>query len=340
MANHSFQFAPPQADWERSFAVVRRAAMGHYTRDAILGGLRARLFTDDLTLAEAWSEIFFGPQEWQNLVGNAPSPELALSLYAATLENNPPLAAINPVQSMGILLNQGGDHALVDAMAALAAPKLGEQLGWVVQGTSVAAGSRGVVVIGPEHAQVAAEIAGQADGHIAVQEPLLIRLTFTRQIDGIPLAPMQVITERGQEITGARVLQWLRRDADQEPQARVTCRTLDGRLELVQVGDLDLDQRPHAYAFPLTRAGLQAAQPPLVTDAVALIGQSLIAVLSLDAKSFVARLLEDQPWLPDQVVQEVAQAIECHAVGATWPPDQRLESFMREIATRLRRAKR
>jgi HD superfamily phosphohydrolase YqeK len=56
----------------------------------------------------------------------------------------------------------------------------------------------------------------------------------------------------------------------------------------------------------------------------------------VDAKTFVERLAADQPWMPQDVVQEVAQAIECHTAGAVSPQDQNLQLFIAEIARRLR----
>lgn len=327
---------PPQPSFGRWLATARRAVMGGYTRDAILGGLRARLFTNQLALAEAWSDTFFGPQEWQTLAGQTPPPQAVMSFYAAVTEKDEPVAAIDPAQSVGILVNRTEESLLLDTVAALAARKLGEQTGWVARGTCASAAQRGVLVTGPGHAAVAAEIAIHARGQIAVNDPVLVRLTLTRQVDGVQLAPTRIITERGKEISGARIWQWLRRDAYQEPRADVYCRTLDGRDESVMARDLDLDRCAEPYAYPLTRVNRKPGPPPLVTDAVTLFGESHLAVLSVNTKTFVTRLAADQPWMPQDVVQEVAQALECHTAGAVSPQDENLQIFVIEIAKRLR----
>ena len=326
----------PQPNFDRWLATARRASAGGYTRDTILGGLRARLFTNQLALAEAWSDTFFGPQEWQTLVGQTPPPQAAMSFYAAIAEKQEPITAVDPAQSVGVLINRTEESLLLDLVAALAARKLGEQTGWVARGTCVSAGQRSVLVTGPGHAAVAAEIAAHAHGQIAVNDPVLVRLTLTRQVDGVQLAPTRVITERGQDIAGARIWQWLRHNAYQEPRADVYCLTLEGRDEPVMARDLDLDRCAEPYAYPLTRVNRKPGPPPLVTDAVTLFGESRLAVLSVTAKTFVARLVADQPWSPQEVVQEVAQALECHTAGAVSPQDENLQIFVAEIAKRLR----
>jgi hypothetical protein len=326
----------PQPNFDRWLTTARRASVGGYTRDAILGGLRARLFTNQLAVAEAWSDTFFGPQEWQTLVGQTPPPQVAMSFCVVVTEKSEPVAAIDPVQSVGLLVNRTEESLLLDIVVALAASKLAAQAGWVTRGTCVAAGERGALVTGPGHAFVAAEIAIHAAGQIAVNDPVLVRLTLTRQVDGVQLAPTRIITERGQEITGARIWQWLRRNAYQEPRADVVCLTLEGRDEPVMARDLDLDRCAEPYAYPLTRVNHKPGPSPLVTDAVALFSESHLAVLSVDTKTFVTRLTANLLWTPQDVVQEVAQAMECHTAGAVSPQDQNLQYFVAEIAKRLR----
>lgn len=327
---------PPQPNFDLWLATARRASAGGYTRDAILGGLRARLFTNQLAVAEAWADTFFGPQEWQMLVGQAPPLQAVMSFYVVVTDKDEPVAAVDPAQSAGVLVNRAEEGLVLDAVTALAAHKLAAQAVWVARGTCASAGQRGVLVTGPGHPSVAAEIAIHARGQIAVNDPVLVRLTLTRQVDGEQLAPTRIITERGKEITGARIWQWLRRDAYQEPRADVFCLSLAGRDEPVMARDLDLDRCAEPYAYPLTRANHKPGPPPLVTDAVVLFGESHLAVLSVDTKTFVARLAADQPWMPQDVVQEVAQAIECHAAGAVSPQDENLQIFVAEIAKRLR----
>jgi hypothetical protein len=336
MVDSVFHFAPSPPDFERWLTVARRAALGGYTRDAILGGLRARLLTDNLPLAEAWSEIFFGPQDWRDLVRQTAPLQPAMSLYAAAVQDYEPVIAVSPTQSAAVMINRTESDALLDALIALAAQKLGEQIGWVARGTCVAVGQRGVLVAGPGHAEVATQIASQANGQIAVSDPVLVRITLTRQVDGVQLAPTRILTERGQEITGARILRWLRRDAYQEPRADVFCLTLAQRDEPVMARDLDLDRCAELYAYPLTRTGRKLAAPPRVTDAIALLPDSRAAMFSLYAKTFVARLALEQPWIPQEVVQEVALALECHAAGATSLADQQLQLFIAEIVKRMK----
>jgi hypothetical protein len=326
----------PQPNSDRWLATARRAAMGGFTRDAILGGLRARLFTNQLAVAEAWSETFFGLQEWQALVGQSAPPQAVMSFYVVATDKEEPVAAIDPVQSTGVIINRSEENILLDAVTVLASHKLAEQASWAARGTCAAAGQRSVLVAGPGHASVAAEIAIHARGQIAVNDPVLVRLTLTRQVDGVQLVPTRIITERGQEIRGAHIWRWLRHDAYQEPRADVFCLTLEGRDEPVMARDLDLDRCAEPYAYPLTRVNRKPGPPPLVTDAIALFGESHLAVLSVDAKTFVERLAADQPWMPQDVVQEVAQAIECHTAGAVSPQDQNLQLFIAEIARRLR----
>ncbi len=339
MAPHKLILNPPQAHWDHLLGLARHVIAGGYTRDAIFGGLRIRLFTNQLPLAEIWSDLFPGPQEWHKTVGQDPPAERALSLFAAALPDHEPLIAINISQSAGLVLNQTESSGLLDAVTALSAHKLGEQLGWVARGVCVSADHRAVLVTGPGHGPIAAEIAVQAAGRIIIADPVLVRIALPRRADDARLAPIRIVTEHGHEIVGAGVLQWLRHDAYQEPGADVFCLSLEGRDELARPGDLDLDRCAELYAYPLTRAASRPASPPMVTDAIALVGDSRIAVFSLDSKTFVARLIESQPWIPEQVVREVAQAIECHAAGLTWPPDERMEAFIAEIAHRLKQMK-
>jgi hypothetical protein len=255
--------------------------------------------------------------------------------FAAAVKDHEPVLAVSSIQSTAVMINRTDSAALLDTLIALAAQELGKQIGWVARGTCVAVGQRGVLVTGPDHADVAAQIAAQAKGQIAVADPVLVRLTLTRQVDGMQLAPTRILTERGQEITGTRILHWLRRDAYQEPRADVFCLTLDQRAQPVMARDLDLDRCAELYAYPLTRGGRRSTEPPMVTDAVALLPDSRAAMLSLDPGNYVARLALDQPWIPREVVQEVVSAIECHAAGTVSPPDQQLQIFIAEVAKRL-----
>jgi hypothetical protein len=70
------------------------------------------------------------------------------------------------------------------------------------------------------------------------------------------------------------------------------------------------------------------------------VGESQLAVLSVDAKTFVTRLMADQPWTQADVVQEVVRAIECHVAGVTSPPEEQLQLFIVDLARRLRETKR
>ena len=335
MADDVFHFAPPDSDFNRWLNVARRAALGHYTRDAILGGLRARLFTDNLTLAETWADTFFGPQEWHILVRHTPPTQVTLSMYAAAVKDHAPVLAASPAQAAAVMINQTDGDALLDTLIALAAHKLVEQIAWVARGTCVAVGQRDVLVTGPGHAQVAEQLALHTNGRITLADPVLLRITLTRQVDGVQLAPTRILTERGQEITGARALHWLRRDAYQEPRADVFCLTLDQRDEPAMARDLDLDRYAELYAYPLTRTGRKSVAPPLITDAVLALSDSRVAVLSLDAKTFAARLAGDQPWISQAVVQEAASTLECHAAGVSSLDDQQFQLFIQEIAERL-----
>lgn len=337
MTDAALHLTPSPSDFDRWLAAARRATLGNYTRDAILGRLRTRLFTDSLSLAEAWSEMFFGLQDWQALTRQAPPPQPAMSLYAAAVQDHEPVLAVSPAQSTAVMINRNEANALLDTLMALAAQELGKQIGWVVRGTCIVVRQRGLLVTGPGHTVVAAQIAAQAQGQIAVADPVLVRLTLTRQVDGVQLAPTRILTERGQAITGARILHWLRRDAYQEPRADVFCLTLDQRDEVVMARDLDLDRCAELYAYPLTRTRREPGEPPLVTDAVLLLPDSRAAMFSLDTQNFVARLAMDQPWTPLEVVQEIASTLECHAAGTLPSADQQLQLFISEIARRLSR---
>ncbi len=340
MADKLFHYDPPRPDFERWLAITRRAVAGNYTRDAILGGLRARLFTNDLPLADAWSDRFFGPQEWQHLVQQTPPPDAVMSVYAAVVKDHEPLSAVNPATSTAVMINRTDDDALLDTVAVLAAHKLGEQAAWLARATCVTVGARGLIVTGPSHASVAADIAAKARGQIAIHDPVLARITLTRQVDGVQFAPTRILTERGREITGAHILHWLRRDAYQEPRADVFCLTLYQRNEPVMARDLDLDRSAELYLYPLTRTSPRPAEPPLLTDVVGLVGESQLAVLSVDAKTLVTRLMADQPWTQAGVVQEAVRAVECHVAGVTSPPDEQLQIFITDLARRLRETKR
>jgi hypothetical protein len=97
-----------------------------------------------------------------------------------------------------------------------------------------------------------------------------VRYTFTRQLDGVQLAPQSICTERGLEITGPAALDWLvSDDAYQQPRADVFCLALDGCEEPIWVRDLDLC-RP---AEPFVYLDQPAAPPRLLTD-VLIIAQS------------------------------------------------------------------
>jgi len=339
VADKLFHYDPPRPDFEQWLAIARRAVAGNYTRDAILGGLRARLFTNHLPLADAWSDRFFGPQEWQHLVRQTPPPDAVMSVYAAVMKDHEPLSAVNPATSTAVMINQTDDDALLDTVVVLAAHKLGEQAAWLARGTCVTVGTRGLIVTGPSHASVAADVAARAGGKVAIHDPLLVRITLTRQVDGVQLAPTRILTERGREITGAHILHWLRRDAYQEPRADVFCLTLDQRDEPVMARDLDLDRSAELYLYPLTRISPRPVEPPLLTDVVGLVGESQLAVLSVDARAFVTRLMADQPWTQADVVHEAVRAIECHVAGVTSPPEEQLQLFIAELADRLRRHK-
>jgi hypothetical protein len=262
-----------------------------------------------------------------------------MSVYAAVIKDHEPLSAVNPATSTAVMINRTDDDALLDTLAVLAAHKLGEQAAWLARATCVTVGTRGLIVTGPSHASVAADIA-KAGGQIAIHDPVLVRITLTRQVDGVQLAPTRILTERGREITGAHILHWLRRDAYQEPRADVFCLTLAQRDEPVMARDLDLDRSAEIYLYPLTRTSPRPAEPLLLTDVVGLVAESHLAVLSVDARAFVTRVMADQPWTQADVVHEAVRAIECHVAGVTSPPEEQLQLFIADLARRLRETKR
>ena len=105
------------------------------------------------------------------------------------------------------------------------------------------------------------------------------------------------------------------------------CLTLEGRDEPVMARDLDLDRCAEPYAYPLRASIASQARLRWSQMQSRLLGESHLAVFSVDTRTFVTRLAATQPWTPQDVVQEVAQAIECHTAGAVSPQDENCNSL-------------
>ena len=205
------------------------------------------------------------------------------------------------------------EQAVCDAVATLASHDMADQTALVVRGTCVESNGKATLVMGPGYADVAAQL-----GQVVIADLVLVRVTLTRQVDGVQLAPTLILTERGQEIRGADICRWLREDAYQEPRADVFCLNLAQRDEPVMARDLDLGRCAEPYAYPLAKAQAHFA-PPLITEAVILRDGAPIK-LSSDLAPFTAHLMADQPWLPDKVTHEVLAAIQCQSQAKTVGP--------------------
>ena len=180
----------------------------------------------------------------------------------------------------------------------------------------------------------------KAGGQIAIHDPVLVRITLTRQVDGVQLAPTRILTERGREITGARILHWLRYDAYQEPRADVFCLTLDQRDEPVMARDLDLDRSAELYLYPLTRTSPRPAEPPLA-DRCCRVGGRVAARGAFGGRQDLCHSPGGRSALDTgRRRARSRRAVECHVAGVTSPPDEQLQIFITDLARRLRETRR
>ena len=177
----------PQPNFDRWLATARRASAGGYTRDAILGGLRARLFTNQLARGRSLGG-HFRPARVADACRPGPPPQAVMSFTLSPPKRMNPWQPVDPAQSVGILVNQSRRKP-----PARCCHRAGGA-NWPRSGLGGArdmrvAGQRSVLVTGPGHTLRGRRDRHPPRGQIAVNDPVLVRLTLTRQVDGVQLAP-------------------------------------------------------------------------------------------------------------------------------------------------------
>jgi hypothetical protein len=301
--------AERQLDPQRCAPLVRRARRGlegteSYVGDAIIHGVRVRLFSDSHHVGDFWTGNWLGPQEWRGLTGQIPPERPRLTIYAmGAVKDREPAAFICPERDTILILGSTWYGTVRDLTLAHVGRILAEEEGaHLVRASAAVAGSHAVL------SGTSAFALMQTPGsRFLSHDAVIVRYAYRRRAGGW-VAPIEA---RGSK--GWRVFEWIDRHAA-EGKARVRGILDDGRPIELDLEDLALAEM-RAFAY--------------LAEARAYAPTGLVREFPAHTRSILRSKLENAPEagaIDDAGIDEVAAG----AAAAGLPP-----ATARDIAFRL-----
>lgn len=233
----------------RLLASARLVMQGpdNHIHDAVIHGVRVRLFTNSFHLSDFFTQSFAGPREWSGWTGvDAPAqPEISAYAYLAA-EDQPESAHYHASSRTILIFNNAFFGQVRDWVLGAVARLLAEERGILFAPAGAVARGDHAALLLPDDGTAAFAAMREPDARLIGAAGAFVRFAFSTK-QGRWVSPVCA-----GEARGWRVFRWLETHPG-ETDAPVRAITLDDRVHDLKLKDFDLSAPPRAFAFPADR---------------------------------------------------------------------------------------
>jgi hypothetical protein len=223
-------------------------------RDAVIHGVRVRMFTNSEHLCDFWMHNWFSPEEWEQATGRETEERPVVVVYALTgVEGEQPAAYYNRDASEIIFFNTSYYGQLKSWTLGAVGRVLAEEYGiHSIHGACVAFNGRAILYIAPTGTGKSTSSYGLTSypgTRFHSDDWVYVRHAYKNKRDGEFYVPFLVRAADGSEVKGFRVFRWIKEAGSKHPGASVEALTLNGDKVSLQLGDLDISTPPASFGY-------------------------------------------------------------------------------------------
>ena len=223
-------------------------------RDAIVHGIRARMFTNSEHHYDFWVENWFSPEEWQKATGKEAQEKPSVMVIALIgVEGEEPAAYYNRATNEVIFFNTSYYGQLKSWTVGAVGRVLAEEYGiHSIHGACVAVDGKAILYIAPTGTGKSTSSYGLMSypgTRFHSDDWVYVRYSYRNKKDGKFYAPFRVIQKSGDGLQGYRVFRWIRERGEDNSDARVEALTPSGDSVSLDLGDLDTSSSPTAFGY-------------------------------------------------------------------------------------------
>jgi hypothetical protein len=274
---------------ERLMTAIRRRMAGPhlFINDAVIHGIRVRLYTDSHHLNDFWRRNWFEEGDWLALTGNRVPEGPKVEIYAFDGAEEASFVSARSATTL-ILGNSYYGQLRMCTLQAVARVLAQERGIHLVSASGIEWKQRGALLVGPVGS-------GASEGGLAMMEldqtrfhsndRVFMRYGFPAAQGGI-VSPIEIRPGSNQDadpVKGYRCFRWLEEHKDRKDVPVVVLSLDDERFE-VKVGDLDLD-KPKAFAY--------------ITEKASYMRSNIVECLPRLTAGFLGARIENAPNLAD-----------------------------------------
>ena len=223
-------------------------------RDAIVHGIRARMFTNSEHHYDFWVENWFSPEEWQKATGKQAQEKPSVMVIALIgVEGEEPAAYYNRATNEVIFFNTSYYGQLKSWTVGAVGRVLAEEYGiHSIHGACVAIDGKAILYIAPTGTGKSTSSYGLMSypgTRFHSDDWVYVRYSYRNKKDGKFYAPFRVVQNGGSGLEGYRVFRWIREQGEDNPDAEVEALTPSGDTMSLELGDLDVSCPPTAFGY-------------------------------------------------------------------------------------------
>jgi len=223
-------------------------------RDAVIHGVRVRMFTNSEHHCDFWVHNWFSPEEWEQATGRVTEGRPRVIVYALTgVEGEQPAAYYNRDTSEVIFFNTSYYGQLKSWTLGAVGRVLAEEYGiHSIHGACAVFNGRAVLYIAPTGTGKSTSSYGLTPypgTKFHSDDWVFVRHAYRNKRDGEFYAPFAIRTPGGYELKGFRVFRWIKEKGSQHPDATVKALTLNGDKTSLRLNDLDTSVPPTSFGY-------------------------------------------------------------------------------------------
>jgi len=236
----------------QEFVEDRRGAI--MIRDAVIHGVRVRMFTNSEHHCDFWVHNWFSPEEWEQATGRKSEERPVVIVYALTgVEGEQPAAYYNRDASEIIFFNTSYYGQLKSWTLGAVGRVLAEESGiHSIHGACVTFNGKAILYIAPTGTGKSTSSYGLTPypgTKFHSDDWVYVRHAYKNKRDGKFYVPSTISAADGFEVKGFRVFRWIREAGSQYPDASVEALTLNGDKVSLRLGDLDTSTPPTSFGY-------------------------------------------------------------------------------------------
>jgi hypothetical protein len=223
-------------------------------RDAVIHGVRVRMFTNSEHHCDFWIHNWFSPEEWEQATGRTTAGRPRVIVYALTgIEGEQPAAYYNRNASEVIFFNTSYYGQLKSWTLGAVGRVLAEEYGiHSIHGACVVFNGKAILYIAPTGTGKSTSSYGLTPypgTKFHSDDWVYVRHAYRNKRDGKFYAPFVIRTGEGSEVKGFRVFRWIKETGSQHPDANVEALMLNGDEVSLRLNDLDISAPPTSFGY-------------------------------------------------------------------------------------------